>query len=561
MGISEDIITRQAELAASRYEWESVWRQIAQAVDPRAPTELFDHGNVGGYMNRAQAGPQTRRNSPAIYEGTGIWASDRLVSGIESLVTPLNEKWHGLAVSDPLQPSTTHEEGVWLERVRDFLFTSRYNPKSGFLQSHRAALRSCVNFGTGFYFVQAGPMHPFAKYQSIPLWQCFIDTDDTGRIDTMFRVFQLTARQAIGKFGEGKVSEQIRNAAAKAGSTDDLFKFIHAVMPRTERGSSTSEVRNSAYEAHYVEMETKHHIDANGFFDFPYIDYRWSPHEVAGWGEGPVMLALAELKTLQVMGKTELKASQQMIAPPLATTGETIMDRPDLNPRAVNEGALDRQGNLKIKPILTSQRPDFASAVMESRKETVKEFLYVNLFQTLLQNPGMTATEALIRADEKGQLLGPAGSMIQVGLSHMVDRELGIIERAGGYRPESRLRPPDTLAGRDILAAFTGPMQRLRRSNELVGIQRTWEQAAAIAQVSPEAIDILDADESLRISADVNGAPKSIVRQIEDVQAIRDQRQQMQQAQQAAALAEQGGKAANEIIPAVQNLAGLAGNQ
>ena len=51
--------------------------------------------------------------------------------------------------------------------------------------------------------------------------------------------------------------------------------------------------------------------------------------------------------------------------------------------------------------------------------------MFVNLFQTLVQNPQMTATEALIRQEEKGALLGPSGSIIQAGFAANLDRELG----------------------------------------------------------------------------------------------------------------------------------------
>ena len=54
---------------------------------------------------------------------------------------------------------------------------------------------------------------------------------------------------------------------------------------------------------------------------------------------------------------------------------------------------------------------------MEVRRTQVKETLYINLFQTLIKNPEMTATEAMIRNNEKGELLGPAGGKIQAALS------------------------------------------------------------------------------------------------------------------------------------------------
>lgn len=62
----------------------------------------------------------------------------------------------------------------------------------------------------------------------------------------------------------------------------------------------------------------------------------------------------------------------------------------------------------------TGIRPDFAQGVMEARRNSLREMLYLNLWQVILQDADKTATEALIRAQEKGEMLGPVG----ISLSH-----------------------------------------------------------------------------------------------------------------------------------------------
>ena len=80
-------------------------------------------------------GPNSTTRVKSIYDNTGMMACDRLASGMEVLVTPQSEKWHGLTVADMLHDKTTDEENIYLERLRNFQFALRYDPRAGFIPS------------------------------------------------------------------------------------------------------------------------------------------------------------------------------------------------------------------------------------------------------------------------------------------------------------------------------------------------------------------------------------------------------------------------------------------
>ena len=100
---------------------------------------------------------------------------------MESLVTPQSEKWHGLAVTDPLAPEASDEEMEYFERYRDYMFAVRYNSRSGFIGAHQKALRSAIALGAGIVFVeeclgreaQATP----TLYRYLPLSECYLAVD------------------------------------------------------------------------------------------------------------------------------------------------------------------------------------------------------------------------------------------------------------------------------------------------------------------------------------------------------------------------------------------------
>ncbi|STU67291.1 Bacteriophage head to tail connecting protein [Klebsiella pneumoniae subsp. ozaenae] len=49
----------------------------------------------------------------------------------------------------------------------------------------------------------------------------------------------------------------------------------------------------------------------------------------------------------------------------------------------------------------------------EQKRQTINDGFFITLFQILVDNPQMTATEAMLRAQEKGQLLAPTAGRIQ----------------------------------------------------------------------------------------------------------------------------------------------------
>jgi hypothetical protein len=548
MAIVDDLIARGEQLAADRAGFERIWREVAAAVMPNGPD--FDAAAMGP---DALARPRTAERAARIYESTGVWAGDRLSAGLESLVTPQSEKWHGLGLDDPMAPEPADEEAEWLDRLRDYLFAVRYDARAGFVEANQQALRSLVNFGTGLIFLDEGHGPVPVHYRPMSLAECHLGVDHLGRVDTVYRRFALTARQALQKFG-ARLSPRLTAAAESERERDRRFSFLHVVQPRADKGARDATAAKAPFASFHVEVDERRLVGEAGFFEFPYVDYRWQPQPGEAYGEGPVMLALADIKTLNAMSKTALRAGQQAVDPPLAVADDGVTNRPNLNARAINYGAIDQNGRLRIQPIITAQRPDFAEAILDQRRAAVRESLYVNLFQALLQNPGMTATEALIRSNEKGQLLGPAGARIQNGLARLIEREIGILQRKGYFEADSGLAPPESLVGRPFGARFTSPLDRLRRANELLGVERTLEMAVAIGQVDPSVYDNLDGDEALRLAADITGAPRRILRREAERDQVRQAREQMAQAEAAAGLAQQFAGAAKDGIPALQAL-------
>ncbi|NKX16206.1 hypothetical protein HGG75_10760 [Ochrobactrum pseudogrignonense] len=254
------------------------------------------------------------------------------------------------------------------------------------------------------------------------------------------------------------------------------------------------------------------------------------------------------------MGKTVAQVSQQMIKPPMATA-RGIYNRLNLNSGAVNPGYLDEQGRLLAQPIIQAQNPTFAERLIETKRMGVRQSMFVDLFQILAEDPQKTATEALLRANEKGEQLGPAGAKIESGIAQGVEREVDIIQRKGAFEAGSPLEPPASIGGKNVSPAFTGPLARMRRMAELQGVERVLQMATVVGQYDQSVLARIDGDEVLEQTREISGAPRKMFRTDDEVGQIRQAAAQQQEQAAALQMAQGMATAAKDATPAMQAMA------
>lgn len=550
MTVIKDLIDEHTELASARMRWETYWRNVAAWVLPQ--TEQFDRViglGAGASIGAVMGTPAASERSKNIYDMTSIWAIDRLTAGMISLKTPESDYWHDLNVDNDFGYEPSYDEQQALERTRDYLFRVRSNPKSGFWPNHKASVKSMCAFGDGWHFVeeQMGSRIPFL-YQHIPLFECYPATSATGQPNRMFRVFSWSAAQIVAKWGD-KAGEKIVEMANDPKRRHERVKVMHAVRPRGDEQRNRLGTRGAEFASWYCLPDDDIVIGEGGYFEFPFIRYAWSNIGQRPFSEGPVAYAIAEIASLQEMGKNELIAVQTLLRPAYGTFGKNFT-RLNFNPGASNPGLINGDGNPLFAPLNSGVRPDFAQAVIESRRNNVREALYLNLWQILVQGANgtpETATEAMLRAQEKGEMLGPVGISLNEGLSANIEREIGILNRKGAFRTESPLAMPESLQGAEVAPEFTSPLDRLRQIGQLVGAQRMVEFILPLAQIDPSILERIDVDELAELSMRVLGAPRASLRSRDVGKAAREQNAQMNNT----ATAIQGAQGTGDALRAV----------
>ena len=549
MALAQDLLDRFEELERHRRPFEQHWRDVDDAVGAITSRDI---NSVSPTSNPFGDAISQRRRSKARnrYDTTMQQSVERLTSGILSLVFPSGQKWHTLSTAT-VQAMEDEEEKRWAEQVRDVLFFNRYAAYAGFESAIQRTIGSCVRYGPGYLYVQPSfSPKASARYMNIPVNEGYIGRDEFGQVDTFARRFTRKARQV----GDWDVSQRVTAARDDPKTSGDEFEFIQIIMPRDEPGFRAMQSRkNAPWVSYIVEVGQKRVVSDDGFETFPVATFFWD--EFGMYGTSPCIDYLLEHKMLSAMEKDVLIALNQIVRPPMGVHDTSLMNRVNLNPGAVNPGAVSADGRPLMIPLLQGANPERAAPFIEKRQGQLRDGFYTRLFQTLEgDRGGQTATEVLVRNTEKGQMLGPVGARLHSGADVMVARELEALEMRGLYAENSPLLPPESLADKEIKPQYTNNMQRLAIAGEAEGVLRMME--IDNGRVQQGRTPLLRDAEAGQFLAEAFNAPLKLIKTTDEIAAEDEQRQQSQQQAQAVEATQKAAGAMKDMVP-VAEAAGL----
>jgi len=512
---AEYVIERQQQMENDRVVYDSHCQEIAERVLPRQDTFTRKRGMEG------------EKRAEKIFDATAPLALDRAASAIDSLITPTTQQYHKLGPEDD-RLQYDRDTVLYCDELTKQLFRMRYRPEANYSSQAHECYVSLMAFGTLAQFTN-DELGIGTRYKSIGMSQMYIAEDHAGVIDYNHRKFKLAARQAAQKFGLANLPQKIRDEAEK--HPFQKFEFIHCVKPNEERVHSARGYKSWPHISYYVSYEGRKCLSEGGYRTKPYQVSRHVTAPDETYGRSPAMIVLADIKMLNEMEKTTIRAAHKVVDPPLLAFGDGFMNIINTRPNAINYGGVDANGRQLVHPLKTGANLPLVFEMSEGRRKVINDAFYVTLFQILVQNPQMTATEALIRAQEKGQLLAPTvGRQESEYLGPQILRELDILALSGRL-PQMPRRL--AMSGGGLKVIYTSPLARLRRAEDGVAMLRSMESATSILQAKPDSqiLDNIDEDAWIREMWEINGAPLKVLRPSELVDQIREERKQAQQNQ------------------------------
>jgi hypothetical protein len=537
-----DILRQWQGMSTELSVWKPQWQEIADLMMPR------------------KAGISTTYETPSsskealLFDTTAGDAAMTMAGGLMSWTSPANESWFNYKPIFELRGNDRVKQ--WLagcsERIRELLANSNF-----YTEIHEDLLTHCT-FGTSAMF--CGMDEGQFRFESLPLGSFAIEEDGFGKVNTLYREMDITAKQAADLFGDDNLPKDVKDCLKDDKKAQQKHKFIHAVYPRPESERPEGAGRNAswgkAFASCYVEVKSKQVVKESGYDSFPFAVGRylkWSAlSSKSPYGYGPGFAALADTRQVNFLQMMLDCAAEKIVRPamiaPEDMEGELILSAGGIT---YMPGSI--QSDRWPKPI--QQTGDYNVAVdrVKMRQEAVNMKFHAELFRMFATlDRQMTAREVAERAAEKIVLISPAFSRLSSEKHNPIllrvfsmAMEAGLLEQP----PEEAIIPVSEFMGviPDPAISYSSRLALALDQLGMNGFERQLETDLVIAQTRPDILDNYDFDRITRDRARSNGMPAAWMLDGEEVAATRQARAEAAQAQQAAMMLEQGSKAVKNM--------------
>ena len=503
-------IDRNNELKDIRRVYEPLWEEIAEYIFPRR-TGI-------GY----KPSPGLKQTSKQ-YDSTAELGLNDLAASMHGTLTPTSMVWSSFKLRDN-RLNQVKEIMDWLEICANSMTTARN--QSNFRSEIHEVYLDLSGFGQGCIFIEEKPIYypgfNGLQYKSLTNSEYCTSENAEGKVDTVYREFELTAAAAIRKFGKENLGKKITDTADK--KPFDKFKFLHCVYPKE---MEFTPLKGKPFVSYYIGLDDQNLIASSAYWEFPFIVPRWSKASGEDYGRGRGHIALPDVKTLNKAKEFGLKAWAKDLDPPTFERDGGVIGSLKMYPGGRNI-ARDKDSIWMLDHKI---RYDVSQIKEESLRQSIRQVFFSDQLN-LPEKSEMREMEVAVRYELMQRILGPAlGRFEGEGLNPLIEREFGIMMRAtSGKYPV--LPPPPLILARmginEIDIEYEGPLAKSQRHHEMTRMQKVIAFASQIGQVYPDVYDNFDRDEVIRIAAEVEGMPSRAMNSIEEIQVIRDQRAKLQ---------------------------------
>lgn len=511
---------RKGALELERSTFIPHWKELAQYILPRKARFFVEDRNRGD------------KRYQSIINSRGTQAVKVSRAGLLSGVMSPSRPWFNLETEDAgLMES--QKVRAWLDAVTKKML-GVYN-RSNLYSVAPIMIGDVLLFATGS-MVQLEDDKDVVRFYAHPIGSYVISQDERYNVNTHIRDFQMTVEQLVKEFKIENCSTRVA-ALYKKGDFDQWITVCHYVGPNPEYDgdkldSKYKKIASVTWELGCQERGTTseyRYLRESGFDEFPYYVPRWDLTGEDVWGtDSPGMVALGDIKQLQLEERRKMQAIDKMVNPPLKGPasvknvpvsslpgGLTIYDQ--------DVGKDGLAPIYQVEPRISELKED-----MQHVESRINEAFFVDLFFAITQMEGVqprNQLELTQRNQERLLQLGPVLERLHNDfLSNMIERTFNIMARKG-LLPA----PPDELAGQPLSVKFVSSLAMAQRSAQIAAINdmRLFVTESASGGF-PEAADKFNADEAISELSLVMGVPANIIRSAEEVAQIREQRGQAQ---------------------------------
>lgn len=522
------IITEYNRLKSDRANYETTWADIRKLVRPN--TSDFRSKETPGLVRTDQ-----------IYDGTAMQANIELANAVQAFLFNPGDRNFGIkATAQFAEVNNDPEAKQWMDDVADIIASEYLDDRTMFTGAFQEACLD-IAFGTTILNQEWDKDSLHLVFRAIPLSEVCLDEGASGTFDRVYRCIEMTVRQIREKFPDATWEGMDRDENHKC------YHVIHAVKPRSDRNPAMEDRANMPFSSTWVLHEKQEILEEGGYTSFPYHIGRWSKASDEMYGRGPAVNCLPDIRMLNRMEFTIIKAAMKAVDPVLIMPSDGFLSSFKSEPGSVNYKdpsandfevqTLEHRGNFPV-----------GEEKVEQKREFIRRCFYADWVRLMPKKERQTAYEVAELVDQQLRIFSPMlGRLMSEQLIPCLERSYNLLSRARMLPPV-----PQSLDGVTVEIDYDSAASRAQKAARGTTYIRLFQNLAVFQPLAPDVTDALDTDYIAQDMATMMGVPARGVRSPDDIASIRKARAEEQQAASMVEAAPKIGKTALDLSKANQ---------
>lgn len=522
--------SRYESLKNIRRPMEPLWNLVDEVILPYIVKPTESGANV------SDASDQSISINRNIYDGTGINASQTFSNTFAGTVVPRGSAWVQAVVEDE-KMARDRKVAAWGHKTEKHLY-GRLG-RSNFYESRTNFIKHGADYGTSASYRHEDPKTGNLVFETIPRRTFYIDDNEFGECDTLWRELQMYNKHILANFGS---SLDATTAQTMRDKPNAKTLVLHAVEPRSDFDPTSKLARKKKWGSYYLLAKNFTILEESGFDYFPYKI--WRPFREPGlvYGLGPGIFCIRDSHVLQTAAKTLLDAANRAVDPPWAVPKDLEGDE-ELFPGGRNYINPDDVAGLA--PLVSGMQYPIGKDQVEELRRAVQRHYMVDYFLMLNQMQARDKT-----ALEVSELQAEKSSMVSAILSSFTSGYLDLeLEEIVMDDVKAGLLEPLYSSGKNISYKFDyiGPLpQNQRMYHRTASARKVAGEIIPLSKFIPSILDWFDEGEYTQVIAEGFNA-LNIIRDPKVVAQIQQARAQAQAAQMEAQMANEAAQTQAEV--------------
>lgn len=487
-----------------------------------------------------------------VMDGFTINSRETLGNAIDSMLR--QGDWFEISTGDERRDKRA-VNALALSRATSLYRRIIRDPRTNFQNATKEADHDWVTFGNPVLSWEVGPTRDHivtrAWHPKLVAWL----VNEVGRIDTVFRRCNMSARTIAKKFKTGSwrgtLHDEVKRSAEHEPERE--FPIMHILMPTEDvYGWHAGDMRRIRHQfvSLYIDETNQEVLNDLGTPVFLYTIPRYRTVSNFSRGFSPVAInSLPDGRMLQAMARVIIEQGEKAVDPPMV--GDQNVFRNDVNLYAGGFTSVDLGENRDIREVMQTVDTSGGIATGLQLKQDVRALIAESWLLNKLFLPNvreMRELEVAVRTEEFRRAALPFFNPIDSeynGPHLSTGFELAVHM---GYIPADIF--PEELQGAEVTWNFQSPLKEAEGQKVVAAFNTSVQIIAAGSQAEPGLAKQFNIAEAAIDAVRGAGAKPEWIKPEKERQAAKAQDEESQNIQRAAGLLSQGAMAATDVSSA-----------